>query len=580
MNEKDAKQIAFEKLSSIDNVRIVSFGECKMLGFNPEYDLWEVNTEILLNDQIFPITLYIYFSTFFPIEIPRIFLSTDTYDNIKYIPHIDNKKFVCTFDNEIIRLDPEQPFEILYECLNRAKRIISDGLHKVNFDDFLSEYKAYWEEKYDDETKPIHILSLIDNLNINDELKLISLENSLNGYKYILFREDNISTTFKGFLTENHFKYQVISAFQLDDFPLKKPPFNFTNKQILEIVRNDCNSQLEKFELFINKNEFPKLIITKKVINGKEYIFGWFHKFLNTNRKGYRDGSISRLMVFNTFQAKDHIERVSSETFTPKRLENRTAGDNLSKKYHFAIAGTGSIGSNLLFFLNSFNLPTFSLIDDDFLKIENINRHFLGFSYINKFKTLALKEFLKTSNPFQEVNTKEESISKVITFEPEFINSCDYFFSCIGNFNIESWIFEALKNQIIKIPIFFIWVEPYLVGGHCLFIHPNNPSFNKYFEDGFFISNIIPKEVYNDPKFNLTKREAGCQTTFIPYSSSNVISFLSQLFSKICSIMEVKSNVSTSFSWIGNIQKLNELELPKSKFAENAESGQLIEVTL
>jgi len=28
-----------------------------------------------------------------------------------------------------------------------------------------------------------------------------------------------------------------------------------------------------------NKNEFPKLIITKKVINGKEYIFGWFHKF-------------------------------------------------------------------------------------------------------------------------------------------------------------------------------------------------------------------------------------------------------------------------------------------------------------
>ena len=135
MAEKDAKQIAFEKLSKIDNVRIVSSDECENLGFNPIYDLWEVNTEILLNDHLFPITLYIYFSTSFPVEIPKVYISVDTYDRIKYIPHVDNKKLVCTFDNEAIRINPEQPFGIINECINRAKSILFDGLHKVNLND-------------------------------------------------------------------------------------------------------------------------------------------------------------------------------------------------------------------------------------------------------------------------------------------------------------------------------------------------------------------------------------------------------------------------------------------------------------
>lgn len=580
MSEKDAKQIAFEKLSKIDNVRIVSFDECKKLGFNPVFDLWEIDTEVSVNDHLFPITIYLYFSTCFPVEIPKVYLSTETYNKVKYIPHVDNKKLVCTFDNEVIQINQEDPFGIINECINRAKNILLDGLHKVNFDDFITEFKAYWEETYDNESKPKHIISLIDKLDEEDELKLVCLDNSLKGYKYILHKDDKTSIIFKDFLTEYGIKYKEVNAFQLNDFPLFEPPFNFSNRRILEIVSNYSNSQLTQFKLFISKNQYPKLIVTKKFINEKNYIFGWFHGFLNTNRKGFRPGSISPLHVFNTFQANDYVERISTETFTPNRLENRTSGEIDTPKFNFAVAGIGSIGSNLLFFLNSFNLPSFRLIDDDFLKIENINRHFLGFSYINQFKTLALKEFLKTSNPIQEIQTKETSIIQVITHEPDFINSCDYLFSCIGNFNIESWLFNALRNQSIKIPVFFIWVEPFLVGGHCLYMHPNDPIFEKYFKDGLFVNNVIPNDVYNNMEIQFTKREAGCQTTFIPYSNANVIGFLSRLFPTICSIIESKSQVSTSFSWVGNIEKLKLTGIPKSKFAENLESGQLVNMTL
>jgi len=580
MIERDAKQIAFEKLSKIDNVRIVNFDECKRLGFNPVFELWEIDTEVSVNDNLFPITIYLYFSTCFPAEIPKVYLSTETYKKVKYIPHVDNKKLVCTFDNEVIQVNQEDPFGIINECINRAKKILLDGLHKVNLDDFITEFKAYWEETYENEIKPKHILSLINKFDEEDDLKLVCLDNPLKGYKYILHKDDKTSITFKDFLAEYGIKYKEVNAFHLNDFPLSEPPFNFSNKKILEIVSNYSNSQLAHFKAFINKNQYPKLIVTKKIINENNYIFGWFHGFLNTNRKGFRTGSISPLHVFNTFQANDYVERISTETFTHNRLENRTSGEIEIHKINFALAGLGSIGSNLLYFLNSYNLPSFRLIDDDFLKIENINRHFLGFSYINQFKTLALKDFLKTSNPIQDIQTMEFSIIKVITDAPDFVNSSDYLFSCIGNFNIESWLFNALRTQVIKIPVFFIWVEPYLVGGHCLYLHPSDPVFEKYFMDGLFVNNVIPNDVYNNIEIQFTKREAGCQTTYIPYSSANVISFLSQLFPSICSIIESKSEKSTSFTWVGNIEKLKQLGMPKSKFAEDINAGQLIQTTL
>ena len=285
-------------------------------------------------------------------------------------------------------------------------------------------------------------------------------------------------------------------------------------------------------------------------------------------------------MAFNTFQSNDKVERASSETYTSHRLENRTSGDISHRKHSFAIAGLGSIGSNLVFFLNSFERPKFYLIDDDKLKIENINRHFLGFSNIGNFKTKALKDWLKTSSPLQEIISQEKSIIEILATEPDCINSYDYLFSCIGNFNIESWLFNSLRSKTIKIPIFFIWVEPYLIGGHCLFIHPDDLTFEDYFENGYFINNIIPNDEYNNLGLDFTQREAGCQTTFIPYSSNNVISFLSQLFPKICSIIETKSQASTSFTWFGYLEKLNHLGLTKSKFADNIEAGSLIQTTM
>lgn len=579
MNGKEAISIAFDQLSSIENVRALDFDECKSLGFDSKYDVWEVNSEIFIAEKCFPVIFHIYFSTHFPLEIPEIYLSPEIFEEVKYIPHIDNERLICTFDREVIRTNPDDPFGIVNECLNRAKLILVEGINGNSEDDYLFEFIAYWEERYENESNVKQLISLINELIDIDVPKLICLNESLSGYKYILHKSDNLSDQIKNFLNEHKFKFTEVSVFYLNIFPFHKPPFFYRNKNIFELLKNNNSNQFDEFKRFINGNEYPKLVICKKTINEKNFVFGWFHSYLNTNRKGFRPGAITPFNSFTNFQSNDIVERISTTIFTPERLERRTAG-NLSNHHHaFAIAGVGSIGSNLLHFLNSFNFPSFSLVDDDFLKIENIGRHLLGFSYVNSFKTIALKHYIEAANPLQKITTREKSIIAVLLEDQVFINTNDFLFVCIGNANIDLWLFQAMKAKLLKIPVFFIWVEPYLCGGHCLYLHPSNPEFEKYFVDGLFLHNIISNDVYKGGIKNFSMKEAGCQTTFTPYSSNNVLSFLSSIFPKICSIIESGSTKTTSITWLGDIEKLKVLNISSSEIINRFEKTRLIENT-
>ena len=580
MNKLESKALVLEQLSLIENVRVLDGLENKKLGFLSEHEIWEINTEILIRSKIFPVVFHISFQNHFPTEIPKIYLSPDTYEKVKYIPHVGTNRLVCTFDSAIVSTNVMDPFGIVIECLHRAKEIITDGLNKVNNNDFLIEFKAYWEEIYENESHPRQLLSIINELKETDEPQLICLNSPFNSYRYILHKSDSLADQVKSILPEYRIDFTEVSVFYLKTNPFNIPPFHYRNRDVFDLVKQYNADQIDDFKRFINRKAYPKLVICKKFINEKEYIFGWFHKPISTTRKGFRPGSFTPFSMFSELQANELVDRISTDILTPERLERRTSGLLNQKHYSFSIAGLGSIGSNLLNLLNSFSFPEFHLVDDDFLRIENIGRHFLGFSFVNKVKTLALKNYLQAANPLQKVFTKEKSIIDVIEQNPDFINETDYLFVCIGKVNIDLWLCNALKYKTLQIPVFFIWVEPYLCGGHCLYLHPSNPDFEQYFDEGFFIKNIIPKEIYKEGKIDFSLRETGCQTTYIPYSSNNVISFLSSLFPFICSIIDKGSMKSTSYTWRGNLVELEELSIYNSDLINMTENNRIIETTI
>ena len=326
--------------------------------------------------------------------------------------------------------------------------------------------------------------------------------------------------------------------------------------------------------------EYLPLIFFRKRIKDSSYYLGWVYeeKFKRKNN-GYRDGFLKPSNLIKSRQENLLVRRISTENFSEGRLMKRTAGEDDCARRAFTIAGLGSIGSNLAFFLNSYHPKEFRLIDIDFFDIENTYRHLLGVSCSGLSKTEAIKCYLIGKNPKQSILTKNVSIIKIIENEPKFINETDFLFVTIGNQNVEKYIGISLASGILTTPTFIIWVEPYLVGGHCLF-YPNAApcNYESLFEDIFFKFNVIDKEEYLAHNDNLSLREAGCQSAYVPYGGNSVMLFLSALFPKINNILKRDSTKATGFTWFGDMGILEAKGIRQSAFAkEQEEFGKIIQ---
>jgi len=566
----------FEKLSKIEKVNILTKEEKKNYGYNDYFPIWKINTEILANDKLVEICLLILFTNEFPLVFPKVFLCPKSYEIINNLPHIDSRKFVCTFDTVITKPNPTEPFGVVYESIKKAKKIIVEGIEKNNYSDFKEEFISYWEDKYNKEKEfPISILLLFDKEEQPKKIKLLQLNSKVGLFKYVLHNGNAQSINFIQYLTDFDIKYSEHNVFYLGDIDFKNtPPFNLKNSDSIGLIDKNL---LKDFKKYINNSEYPKIVLLQKDLNGEVFYFGWFYQNIKTDLNGFRKGKLKAFDWISKLAKSYLVKRFSTEKYTYNRLMNRSGGYIETKKYSFSIVGVGSIGSNLYPFLNSMNFPEFRFVDNDNLKLENIARHFLGFNYLGLNKAKALSLYIKQSNPIQSTLYKNESIINVISDAPDFINKSDFLFVTIGDSNIESWLGEKIKAKEINIPTFFIWVEPYLAGGHCLYINPNdNIHYSSFFEGDFFKYNVISKESYIENLDLLSLKEAGCQTTYTPYSASNINSFIVSLYLKIAKIIDSNIQKTTSFTWIGDINNIENLGIKITNDKLKEKIGEII----
>ena len=178
----------------------------------------------------------------------------------------------------------------------------------------------------------------------------------------------------------------------------------------------------------------------------------------------------------------------------------------------------------------------------------------------------AIKEHLLNMNPLQSIYALSVSAIEVAEYSDNTYNECDYIFVAIGKYNIEKWLVDRLSDKTITKPIFILWVEPYLAGGHVIYVSPEDIKFDCFFENNLYKYNIIDESEYlgNNPKLILN--EAGCQTSFMPYSHNNVITFLSKILPHIQTIIANSRKESATITWIGNIELLKQKGISVSNF--------------
>ncbi len=566
MTFEEACSSAFTYLSSFESVKILTDAEKKELKFPSSDLIWEILSELELNENIELIKFYLLFDLEFPFSIPYIYLSQSSYDKIKYIPHIDKKNFICTFDKDLTVTDPTQPGKIVLDVLLKAKQIIKDGVGKKNFQDFELEFLSYWRLKYDDETSVRKdLLSIIDSSELTG-CKILCLNKPFNSFKYIIHRNNEMSKNFQNYLSLMGYSYFDTEPLILENFKLPSyPPYSIKYKNVIDYLNENPN-ELKEFRNYFNSSSLPKVILFS--IDGHKEIYGWIHEKVNIKQNGFRKTNKNAFTILSNFEQNKFANRISPELYSKKKLiydVSKTSGKE--RELDFCIIGAGSIGSNLIFFLNSLNPSIIKIIDNDILNTRNIGRHFLGLNSIGLSKSIALKNELLSKSPEQKIISLDESVFEIFSKESDFINAADYLFDCTGKSNVNLWISEQMSLGKIKKPAFFIWVEPYLVGGHCLYIHPNDNGYKFFFEsNGLFKYNIIAQSEYENNNPVLFKREAHCNSVYIPYNLNSVMLFLSSIFPKINMIISNRMTTSVAYSWVGNTQVLNDLSLMRSAF--------------
>ena len=107
-------------------------------------------------------------------------------------------------------------------------------------------------------------------------------------------------------------------------------------------------------------------------------------------------------------------------------------------------------------------------------------------------------------------------------------------------------------------PIFNLWLEPFGVGGHMVYV---NPAYKTNVVDIYekrtyrYVHNIIKSEEYDIHGDMFVRRDAGCNGAYTIYSQNNVLLMLSAFYPIINRLLH-KPSQSKCYRWVGNVDYL------------------------
>jgi hypothetical protein len=389
-------------------------------GLNSEIHIWDVHTEYFQPDgSIKPVILRVILPNDFPLVMPEICVDKSFLETAVYIPHVSSAGVVCLYDTTSITLDSDRPGEIVTKAIERAVKIIEDGLARKNTDDFADEFVAYWSEQYGKtDRKEKGLCMVAKNDSEPSELKIAFLYKPFKSFKFILHDDSDDFKTFHKYLNEHGHTLLEHPTFYLGTSAMISPPFNQANTDVAAFIQREFENRIRDFEKFIEENQYPTFLIFSLRIGRELSFFGWHLPLLSRFRKGFRVGALKPMKLLTDFQRNETPARVVLDKYTSKRLQARTSGTPIPRRYKFTIAGVGSIGSNLIPALLSLEANQLNLIDYDVLTIENINRHLLGMSYVGLQKVHAMKVHLQYGDPLLTVNSYSASVIDVLSNGP------------------------------------------------------------------------------------------------------------------------------------------------------------------
>lgn len=424
--------------------------------------------------------------TNYPLVYPKFYLDDESL-HLKY-PHIEKHKSgigssICYLE-DTKKVPHLNGFDVIANELERVEKILEDyKLDKFNLKDFIGEFDSYWHDNKtfyldlhgDESTRGIHKISSCSSI-----------------FKNII--TNNVEET-KSKLDILGLKYDAFESIIYLPFntALKTIPFKYN--QIMELIDQ------HGYKSFFEKN------FSLKTVN--KYLY--FSFFIGDIRH-FACCKIDRKLcgdsyVIPKFYPNYDVERIVIKRIDRERIFSR-GGNNMTSyisktNIKIAIIGCGSLGGSLTLKLAKSGIKNFTLIDYDYLDINNVARHICSMKYLNKNKAEALK--LTILEHFPDCNIEIHNDDAMNCFDV--LDKQNLIISALGS---DGTIFETFLLQIYEhIPKIVSWFEG-SIGGHAMFTRTRLDNFSE------IIGNL--KIVDDGQEKELIKDDIGCNSTYTPYA--------------------------------------------------------------
>ncbi len=450
----------------------------------------------------------------FPYQFPEIRVKGEEYKNL---PHVDKKTGkLCLFNQEAIP-NPKMPIEVIKESINKARNIIYDGLNGFNKEDFIEEFHAYW---ISDEDTLGNMDVLFEPLNKVERIKCIHSKD------YSFWCCGNNYNELIEYAKRNCQEELVVEdAIYIPMSEKIYPPFPHTNKEFYNILSKSKNGR--EYKKFLTNRKGNPIILFSQEDKGK-YILSCINHIGIFDIKGFRKGKIAPDIAYRMIYSDNRVLKLTTEIINRKRLFYRGGDGNMIDK-KVSILGCGSLGGYIAQALTELGVNDFKLVDAENLRKENIARHICGMDFVDMNKSEAIK--IKLTNHYigLRIETYPNNIYSLTTNNIEELSDRDIQFVAVGDMALESYIIDKYNKGELKGKIVIVWVEPYALGGHAIILNKQQDNIEQcIYDENWKLKNRI---LENPEKY--TKKEAGCQNTFVQYSGFEADFFIRTLLDNI-----------------------------------------------
>lgn len=410
------------------------------------------------------------------------------------LAHVSHSGSVCYSDHEGEGFDPGNSANVIAYAVSRAVTVLDDAYRQKlagNFEELLNEFEGYWSSISGCSLVPLAAPPRAEQLYA--QVQQGKAKPGRGGGTILLALDQGKGSELKTPRRKAHF------------FPLSNallPPLN--GVPINSSWLNDLLQAAGPVALSVSKQLGLHVFLFSQPHSQGEALFG---------------------LMFKTIRGRHQTELTQLQPFSIQRtwrdyLLARTGVESLRRRV--VIIGCGALGGRIAEQLALAGIDELILVDEDYFSHDNIYRHVLGRSSVDKRKVDALKQELESKRTGLTVQVFTGAAEQWLQ-DPARRAGCDTIVLATGKLSLERAITRRAFAEGWPQRLVSTWLEPLGLGGHVMVSLAGVKGCLECLHSDFGGSRPDMRVAFMKSGQSVSRNLTGCGGRFMPYSALHAL---------------------------------------------------------